>query len=313
VHRPRPPIDLPRTVGRLYFAVQALAGALWWILVPTVPAVRRATLGGLDPLWTAVLDLPLFVLASALAACGLRWALYAVAPWTVLVTAGMVGYATATGLAGWGAVAMVAASAGSLGATMLLAWGRIPMERLLVGPMAFRPARRTEGSAPLRATLAQMLAFWTLFLLLIPVPVILLERRWGLFLALPTSVASGIGTLGVVVVLAASALGVWSAVTMARIGRGTPLPGAMAHHLVIAGPYRWIRNPTAVAGIAQGVGVGLFGTSWMVLLYATAGGVLWHLLVRPLEERDLADRFEQDYDRYRARVRCWLPLPRRAA
>lgn len=298
---------MPRAVGRLYFAVQGLAGALWWVLVPTVPAVRRATLGGLDPLWTAVFDLPLFVLASALAAAGLRWALAVVTPWTLLVTLGMVGYATVTGQAGAGALAMIAASAGSLGAMMLLRWGRIPVERAMVGPMAFRAARRTEGSAPLRATLAQMLAFWTLFLLVIPLPIAFVERRWGLSLSLPPTVAGGLGVAGIVLVVAASGLGVWSAVTMAQLGRGTPLPGAMAHHLVIAGPYRWIRNPMAVAGIAQGAGVGLLLGSWLVLLYAVAGGVLWHVLVRPAEERDLAERFGQEYARYRAHVRCWLP------
>lgn len=304
---PRLPIDAPRAVGRLYFAVQALAGALWWILVPTVPVVRHATLGGLDPLWTAVLDLPLFVLASALAAAGLRWAVAVVTPWTLLVTLGMVGYATVTGLAGAGALAMIGASAGSLSAAMLLLWGRIPVERAMVGPMAFRPARRTEGSVPLLATLAQMLAFWALFLLVIPGPIAFAERRWGLSLDLPPTATSGLSVAGIVLVIAASALGVWSAVTMAQLGRGTPLPGAMAHHLVIAGPYRLIRNPMAVAGIAQGAGVGLILGSWMVLLYTVAGGVLWHVLVRPPEERDLAERFGQEYERYRARVRCWLP------
>ncbi|WP_241237243.1 methyltransferase family protein [Brachybacterium saurashtrense] len=298
---------MPRAVGRLYFAVQGLAGALWWILVPTVPAVRHATLDGLDPLWTAVLDLPLFVLASALAAVGRRWAVAVVTPWTLLVTLGMVGYATVTGQAGAGALAMIGASAGSLGAAMLLRWGRIPVERAMVGPVAFRPARRTEGSAPLRATLAQMLAFWALFLLVIPAPIACAERRWGLSLALPTTVAGGLSIAGIVLIVAASTLGVWSAVTMAQLGRGTPLPGAMAHHLVIAGPYRWIRNPMAVAGIAQGAGMGLLLGSWLVLLYAVAGGVLWHVLVRPAEERDLAERFGQEYVRYRARVRCWLP------
>lgn len=304
---PRPPIDVPRAVGRLYFAVQALAGALWWVLVPTVPAVRRATLGGLDPMWTAVLDLPLFVLASALAAAGQRWAVAVATSWTLLVTLGMAGYSTVTGQAGAGALAMISASAGSLGAAMLLRWGRIPVERVMVGPMAFRPARRTEGSAPLVATLAQMLAFWTLFLLVIPVPIAFAERRWGLSLALPPTVASIVGGAGIVLVVAASGFGVWSAVTMAQVGRGTPLPGAMAHHLVIAGPYRLIRNPMAVAGIAQGAGVGLMLGSWMVLSYAVAGGVLWHVLVRPVEERDLAERFGQEYERYRAHVRCWLP------
>ena len=34
--------------GRWYFAVQAVAGAAWWVSVFLVPPVRDATLGSLD-------------------------------------------------------------------------------------------------------------------------------------------------------------------------------------------------------------------------------------------------------------------------
>lgn len=298
---------LTRASGRAYFAVQAVAGAAWWVLVPTVPAVRTATLGRLDPLLVGALDLPLFVIASALVALGVRWATWIVAPWTLLVTAGMVLYATLTGQAGWGAVAMIAASTGSVLAGVLVLQGRVPMRALLVGPLAFRPARRLEGNAPLVATLLQMTVFWTLFLVVLPLPMIWLERRWQVAVELPEGARLATVVAGVVLLLGASALGVISAVTMARLGRGTPLPGALANDLVIAGPYRRVRNPMAVAGISQGVAVGLLGASWLVILYSLAGGVLWHLLVRPEEERDLSARFGEDYARYRARVRSWVP------
>ncbi|GAA4519565.1 isoprenylcysteine carboxylmethyltransferase family protein [Brachybacterium paraconglomeratum] len=298
---------LTRATGRAYFALQAVAGALWWVLVSTVPAVAAATLGSLNPLLVGALDIPLFVLASALVALGVRRATWVVVPWTLLVTAGMVLYATLTGTAGWGAVAMIAASAGSVLAGMLVLWGRIPIQTFLVGPLAFRPARRVEGSAPLVATLLQMMAFWTLFLVVLPLPMIWLERRWQVDATLPDAARLATVIAGAALLLAASLLGVASAVTMARLGRGTPLPGAMANELVIAGPYRWVRNPMAVAGIAQGVAVGLLGASWLVIFYSLAGGVLWHLLVRPEEERDLAARFREDYARYSARVRCWVP------
>lgn len=301
---------LTRATGRAYFAVQAVAGALWWVLVPTIPAVAAATLGRLDPLLVGAFDVPLFVVASALVALGMRRATWVAAPWTLLVTAAMVLYATLTGEAGWGAVAMIAASAGSVLAGMLVLWDRIPMQALLVGPLAFRPARRVEGNAPLVATLLQMLAFWTLFLVVLPLPMIWLERRWQVAAELPDAARLATVAAGGILLLAASLLGVASAVTMARLGRGTPLPGAMANDLVIAGPYRHVRNPMAVAGIGQGVAVGLLGASWLVIVYSLAGGVLWHLLVRPEEGRDLAARFGADYARYSARVRCWVPRVR---
>ena len=75
--------------ARLYFAAQALAGSVWWIAVFAVPFVREATLGSLDPMIMAALDIPLFVLASAVAALGLRTAAVVTTGWTSIVTAGM--------------------------------------------------------------------------------------------------------------------------------------------------------------------------------------------------------------------------------
>jgi len=80
------------------------------------------------------------------------------------------------------------------------------------------------------------------------------------------------------------------------------------------GPYRWVRNPMAVAGIVQGIGVGMVLSSWLVVAYAVVGSVVWNAAVRPLEEADLAARFGDDFARYRAAVRCWLPtIPARTS
>ena len=47
-----------RSWGRRYFGVQAIAGAAWWVAVFASPVVREATLGSLDPVIVAVLDIP---------------------------------------------------------------------------------------------------------------------------------------------------------------------------------------------------------------------------------------------------------------
>ncbi|RZU65603.1 phospholipid methyltransferase [Microterricola gilva] len=113
--------------------------------------------------------------------------------------------------------------------------------------------------------------------------------------------------VGGVILVAASALGVSSAIVMSTAGRGTPLPTAMPTQLVIAGPYRWVRNPMAVSGIVQGVAVGLLLSSWLVVAYAIAGSLLWNYAIRPHEERDLEQRFGDEFRRYRDAVRCWVP------
>ena len=94
---------------------------------------------------------------------------------------------------------------------------------------------------------------------------------------------------------------------MATVGEGTPLPTATAPKLVVSGPYRFVRNPMALAGILQGVAVGWWLGSYVVLAYALAGAALWHLCVRPIEEADLRRRFGSDYERYQSCVRLWIP------
>ena len=97
------------------------------------------------------------------------------------------------------------------------------------------------------------------------------------------------------------------AAEMSARGRGTPLPAAMPNRLVAAGPYRFVRNPMAIAGITQGVAVGLMLSSWLVIAYAIAGSLVWNFVVRPLEEADLEERFGDEFRRYRMSVRCWWP------
>jgi protein-S-isoprenylcysteine O-methyltransferase Ste14 len=76
---------------------------------------------------------------------------------------------------------------------------------------------------------------------------------------------------------------------------------------VIAGPYRYVRNPMAVAGIAQGVAVGLLLGSWLVVIWALCGSLVWNSLIRPFEEEDLEKRFGDDFRAYRDHVKCWVP------
>lgn len=290
--------------ARAYFALQAIAGFSWWAAVFASPFVREATLGSLDPVTVAVFDIPLFVMASAAAACGVRAAAAVSAGWTCVVALALAAYATLTTEAGWGVLAMAAASAGSLIALGVMLVGHVPTAWVIRGPFAFRPAtvRRTAVTHVL-TTFGQIVLFWGFFLVVIPVAIDFLEQRWAVALPFPTLA----GPVGVAVLLLASALGIWSAVVMSTLGDGTPLPSAMPNCLVIAGPYRWIRNPMAAAGIVQGAAVGIILHSWLVVAYAVVGSLVWNYVVRPLEEADLSERFGEEFERYRETVRCWIP------
>ena len=289
--------------GRMYFALQALAGAAWWLGISMSPRLQTATLDGIDPLLIAVIDITLFVIGSALAALNLRWAVWIATGWTVLVAAGMVVHATATTEAGLGAVLMILAAAGSLLAGSLMLLGRIPSDWLLIGPFAFRASStRVRGHLLLRTTI-QIVIFWGVFLIILPVIINAFEDRWNLSYKFPILLV----VTGFAVLAFSSVIGVWSARAIANFGSGTPLPAQMAHHLVTRGPYAFVRNPMAIAGIAQGVSMGLLIGSWLVMVYAVIGSLLWNWLIRPHEEADLHDRFGNEYREYAKRVDCWWP------
>ena len=94
---------------------------------------------------------------------------------------------------------------------------------------------------------------------------------------------------------------------MAYYGQGTPLPLDTARKMVIKGPYAYVRNPMAIAGLSQGIGVALIFGSFWTIIYVLLGGLLWQFFVRPVEEQDLLDRFGADFEQYRQKVRIWIP------
>ena len=170
----------------------------------------------------------------------------------------------------------------------------------------FRRAGPASSSALLARTAVQVVTFWGLFLFVLPPLIARLDRDVADAIHVPHTRPAA-----VVLFVIASSLGIASALTMVTRGRGTPLPIDGPRHLVVSGPYAWVRNPMAVAGLTQGAAVALWLRSPLVLAYALAGGVLWHRFVRPLEESHLLASFGEEYRAYRARVPLWLP--RRAA
>lgn len=166
----------------------------------------------------------------------------------------------------------------------------------------FRRARAATPAWNLTKTAVQTAAFWLVFLVLIPRALVALEQRFGA----PRFECPSARAAWTAFALA-SCLGLWSGATMALVGAGTPLPLDAPRHLVVRGPYRYVRNPMAVAGLSQGACVACLLGSWSSLGMVLAGFVLWNYGVRPVEERDLEAQFGAEFSAYRIHVRCWLP------
>ena len=163
--------------------------------------------------------------------------------------------------------------------------------------------RSSSTSFPLNVTktIIQIVCIWILALAVIPY--IILDAFQTFAFPQP-----GIRlALGSVMFICCSTLGLTSAFFMVRDGSGTPLPLDQTNELVVTGPYRYVRNPMAVAGIGQGIAIAIIFQSTPLLIYSLLGAIVWHVVVRPIEEQDMVRRFGDAYVEYRQRVSCWIP------
>ena len=113
--------------------------------------------------------------------------------------------------------------------------------------------------------------------------------------------------LGVLLLALGGVLLIETFARFALQGLGTPAPIAPTKTLVVTGSYRFVRNPMYVAVISLILGQALlFGSVW-TLIYGLFGWLIVHLFVLGYEEPTLSHSYGEQYDRYRANVRRWIP------
>jgi len=122
---------------------------------------------------------------------------------------------------------------------------------------------------------------------------------WGGW-AGPVAIVAGLLILGGVIVL------LDAFVRFARAD-GTPAPPVPTAHLVIVGPYRFVRNPMYVAVVAIILGQALLFGSWATVVYAAVAMTAVALFVRFYEEPTLERTYGDEYRTYKANVRAWIP------
>jgi protein-S-isoprenylcysteine O-methyltransferase Ste14 len=146
-----------------------------------------------------------------------------------------------------------------------------------------------------------LFAIWSLFLFAIPMGISIVEIDLGIqrFPSKPM--------LAVPLLILSTLLVIWSAMTLAIAGAGTPLPIDPPRHFVTSGPYRFVRHPFVAGITAQIVALGIALGSVPVLAYAVVAMAVWYYGIRPAEERTLDERFGAQVKQYRRRVRGFRP------
>lgn len=293
-----------RKAAALYFLAQGLGVIAWWILLVAWPESRLMFV--LEPnretsllaFWLPDL---LFIAAGSLTVAALIYWRNRHTVAAIWLVTGAVSYASLYTLA-----FVLFTDRGWLGVVMMMPamlWSGVLAMAMTVGGDMFRSAKPTSTNYVLIKTFTQIAVVWSLILVVFPYLITIVEGKLGV----PRLDFAYQRPLAVVLFVAISSIGVWAAITMSRIGKGTPLPLDHATALVVRGPYAFVRNPMAVSGVGQGLAVALFLGSPLVALYALMGSLIWQLIFRPLEEDDLMLRFGDPYGEYCTAIKCWVP------
>jgi protein-S-isoprenylcysteine O-methyltransferase Ste14 len=119
-------------------------------------------------------------------------------------------------------------------------------------------------------------------------------------------------TVGVGAGLIFVALRLWHATVrlFASVGRGTLAPWDPTRKLVVAGPYRRVRNPMISAVTFVLLGEALVLGSIAILIEFAVFALINAIYIPLAEEPGLVRRFGNEYEEYRRAVPRWIPRRR---
>jgi len=90
-------------------------------------------------------------------------------------------------------------------------------------------------------------------------------------------------------------------------GKGTLAPWDPPKHLVMDGPYRYVRNPMHSGVFITLYGEGLLLGSVPILVFVTGVFVFHWFYIPFMEERWLREKFGEEYLTYKRNVPAWIP------
>ncbi len=113
--------------------------------------------------------------------------------------------------------------------------------------------------------------------------------------------------IGIIFLIFGLTFAIWTMRLFNNVGKGTAAPWAPPKNLVVEGPYRYVRNPmiTSVLSILFAESIILHSYPilyWMFIFF------VMNIIYFPLfEERQLIERFGDEYIEYKRNVPRWIP------
>jgi protein-S-isoprenylcysteine O-methyltransferase Ste14 len=163
------------------------------------------------------------------------------------------------------------------------------------------------------ARLVALLPAGVLFLIVLPYVLLVispsLDSRLGLGRLSPSAASLIIGGFLVAVGLAFAQ---WSIFVQFTHGRGTPLPMMPTQRLITTGPFQYCRNPMTLGTILAYLGLSVAAATIVGISIVVALATLLLVYLKRMEEKELAERFGEEYLAYRRDVPFIIPrIPRR--
>lgn len=112
---------------------------------------------------------------------------------------------------------------------------------------------------------------------------------------------------GILPMIFGAPLVLWCIYLLLVPGQNRPIPYDSPSGLVVAGPYKHVRNPFLLGWLLILWGEVIFFRSVPLLFYAIILSLCVHFWVLAFEEPSLEDRYRDEYRRYKARVPRWIP------
>jgi len=134
------------------------------------------------------------------------------------------------------------------------------------------------------------------------------DERLGLDRILPGAVTIIIGGT---IMVCGFAMAFWTISLQLDQGRGTPLPMMPTQELLTSGPFRYCRNPMTLGAILAYLGMTLGAATAIGAALVLLLGSLLIIYLRRVEEKELVERFGEQYLEYKQSVPFIIPrIPR---
>ncbi|MCK5345795.1 MAG: isoprenylcysteine carboxylmethyltransferase family protein [Candidatus Heimdallarchaeota archaeon] len=113
--------------------------------------------------------------------------------------------------------------------------------------------------------------------------------------------------IGILLLIIGLVLAAWTVRLQFVFGKGTPAPWDPPKKLVIEGPYKYVRNPMITGALlilaAESLLLGSWSIAWWMAIF-----LIMNMIYFPFfEERELENRFGEEYRKYKQEVPRWIP------